>query len=133
MRDNKTAHNVFSAVVLTIAILCLLLLATYNYVWGQTTTTALDPGPRVGGVTTGNPLATLTPTQLLTSRMDSPVSWPWDVPRIKVAVKSTKVSPRKSQLLREAHFHPKEVLDGQRYVGNAGHEAALNTPPDCRG
>jgi hypothetical protein len=65
MRDNKTAHNVFSAVVLTIAILCLLLLATYNFVWGQTTTTALDPGPRVGGVTTGNPLATLTPTQLL--------------------------------------------------------------------
>jgi CxxC motif-containing protein (DUF1111 family) len=65
MRDNKTAHNVFSAVVLTIAILCLLLLATYNFVWGQTTTTALDPGPRVGGVTTGNPLATLTPAQLL--------------------------------------------------------------------
>ena len=38
MRDNKTAHNVFSAVVLTIAIFCLLLLATYNYVWGQTST-----------------------------------------------------------------------------------------------
>jgi hypothetical protein len=65
MRKNKTVHHVFSAVVLTIAVLSLPPLATRNDVWGQTTTTALDPGPRVGGVTTGNPPATLTPAQLL--------------------------------------------------------------------
>jgi CxxC motif-containing protein (DUF1111 family) len=65
MRNNKTVRYVFSALVLTIAILSLPLLATHNDVWGQTTTTALDPGPRVGGVTTGNPLATLTPAQKL--------------------------------------------------------------------
>jgi hypothetical protein len=65
MGNNKRVRYVFSALVLTMASLCLLLLATHNDVWGQTTSTALDPGPRVGGITTGNPLATFTPVQLL--------------------------------------------------------------------
>jgi hypothetical protein len=43
MGNSKTVRNVFSAVVLTIAILLLLLLVTHNYVFGQTTPTALDP------------------------------------------------------------------------------------------
>jgi hypothetical protein len=65
MGNSKTVRYVFSAVVLTIAILFLLLLATHNYVFGQTTPTALDPGVRVGGRLTGTPLATLTPAQVL--------------------------------------------------------------------
>jgi hypothetical protein len=65
MGNNKTVRYVFSALVLTIAILFLLRLATHNDVWGQTTPAALDPGMRVGGTSTGSPLASLTQSQLL--------------------------------------------------------------------
>jgi CxxC motif-containing protein (DUF1111 family) len=65
MGNNKTVRYVFSAVVLTTAILFLLRLATHNDVWGQTTTAALDPGVRVGGTSTGSPLASLAQSQLL--------------------------------------------------------------------
>jgi hypothetical protein len=54
MRNNQTARYVFSAVILIIAILSLFVLPSHSNMWGQTTTTALDPGVRVGG--TAEPL-----------------------------------------------------------------------------